>query len=124
MIGSILTRCRLLGVFAVHYLAILLRANFDVAREVLTPRSGLAPGIVVLPLRSRTWFEIASISSLISLTPGTLTVGVSNDPPTLVVHGMHAADAERFRAQLHDLETRMLVALGRLRPSDVERGSS
>jgi multicomponent Na+:H+ antiporter subunit E len=103
--------------FALYYAGVLVRANVVVAREVVAPRSRLAPGVVTVPLRSRGWFEIASFSNLISLTPGTLTVGVQADPPLLVVHGMHAADRERFRAELLDLEHRMLVALGRLDPA-------
>lgn len=108
---------RLLG-FAVHYLGILVHANVVVAREVVTPGSGLAPDVVVVPLRSRTWFEIASISNLINLTPGTLCLGVRREPPALVVHGMHAADPDEFRDMLCDLELRMLVAFGRREPDD------
>ena len=116
MIATVIRRGYRVVAFAMHYLGILVRANIVVAREVLSPRSGLAPGIVVLPLRSRTWVEIATITNLISLTPGTLIVGVRRDPPTLMVHGMHAADADRFRAELHDLEERMLAAVDRLEP--------
>ncbi|HSI93409.1 MAG TPA: Na+/H+ antiporter subunit E [Jiangellaceae bacterium] len=104
--------------FAVYYVRVLVRANIVVAWEVITPGDQLAPGVVTVPLRSRGWFEITSISNLISLTPGTLTVGVRGDPPLLVVHGMHAADPEAFRAELLDLERRMLVALGRIGPAE------
>lgn len=104
--------------FAVYYVRVLFRANIVVAWEVITPGDQLAPGVVTVPLQSRGWFEITSISNLISLTPGTLTVGVRSDPPLLVVHGMHAADPEAFRAELLDLERRMLVALGRIGPAE------
>lgn len=114
MIRLLMRRGYRLAGFALHYLSLLVRANIVVAREVMSPRSRLAPGIVVLPLRSRKWVEIATITNLISLTPGTLIVGVRRDPPSLLVHGMHAADAERFRAELRDLETRMLAAVDRL----------
>lgn len=114
MIRLLMRRGYRLAGFALHYLRLLVRANIVVAREVMSPRSRLAPGIVVLPLRSRTWVEIATITNLISLTPGTLIVGVRRDPPSLVVHGMHAADAGRFRAELRDLESRMLAAVDRL----------
>lgn len=107
--------------FAAYYAGVLVRANITVASEVVTPGSRVAPGVVMVPLRSRGWLEIASISNLISLTPGTLTVGVQADPPVLVVHGMHAADRERFRAELQDLEHRMLVAMGRLDAGDRDR---
>lgn len=114
----LVVRCYRLLAFAVYYAGVLVKANLAVAREVVMPGSRLAPGVVTVPLRSRGQFEIAGISNLISLTPGTLTVGVCDDPPTLVVHGMHAADREKFRAELIDLEHRMLAAVGRLEPTD------
>lgn len=123
MIRVVFRRTARLAAFAVHYVAILVRANVAVAREVLSPRGRLAPGIIVLHLRSGSWAEIAAISNLISLTPGTLVVGVLRDPPRLVVHGMHAADAAEFRESLRDLEARMLAAVDRLEPGELPPAS-
>lgn len=97
--------------FLGHYGRLFLMANLIVAREIITPGRGLAPAIVELPLRSRTRLEIASIAHLITLTPGTLVLEVRVNPPALYVHGMHAADPNRFRAQLTDLENRLLAVL-------------
>lgn len=94
-----------------HYGRLFLMANLIVAWEIITPGRGLAPAIVELPLRSRTGPEIASIVHLITLTPGTLVLEVRVNPPALYVHGMHAADPNRFRAQLIDLENRLLAVL-------------
>jgi multicomponent Na+:H+ antiporter subunit E len=96
-----------------------LRANVAVAREILTPGQQIAPAVVELELRCRTPLEIATMIGLVTLTPGTLALALREDPPRLAVHGMHAADVAAFRAQLHDMEDRML---GALRPVD-ERGS-
>lgn len=118
MLRAVAVRAYRLLAFVVHYVGVLVHANVVVAREVVTPGSSLAPNVVTVPLRSRSWLEIASITNLINLTPGTLCVGVRRDPPVLVVHGMHAADPDEFSGQLHDLETRMLVAFGRLEPEE------
>lgn len=101
---------RILG-FTGYFAGRLVVANVVVAREILTPGSGLAPGIVDLPLRCRTPAEIATFANLITLTPGTLTLEIEREPPMLFVHGMHADDPERFRDQLRDLERRLLAAM-------------
>jgi multicomponent Na+:H+ antiporter subunit E len=90
-------------------------SNATVLREILTPGTRVSPAIVALPLRCRTAVEIVSLANLITLTPGTLTLEVVQEPPTLYVHGMFARDPGAFLRQLSDLEGRMLAAM---RPVD------
>ncbi len=122
-----LLRTRRISAFTGAYLLRFLRANYHVAREIVTPGDGLAPAIVEVPLRSRTPFEIASYMSLVSLTPGTVALALSEDRSRLAVHGMHAGDPEHFRADLSDLEEQMLAAWrpvesGRTVPGDDPTG--
>lgn len=97
--------------FTGHFVKLLVLANLEVVVDVLTPGSRLQPGIVALPLHCRTPLEVTLLSDLITLTPGTLTIDVSDDPAVMYVHGMYAPDAEEFRSELTDLERRMLAAL-------------
>lgn len=97
--------------FALWFVGELTVANAQVAWDVVTPRSRVEPGIVELPLRSRTDAEIAAIANLVSLTPGTLTLAVRREPATIWVHGMYAADADAFRTRLQEMESRTLYAL-------------
>jgi multicomponent Na+:H+ antiporter subunit E len=117
-----LLRSRRVGVFAGAYLLRFLRANVEVAREIVTPGDGLAPAIVELPLSSRTPFEIATYMSLVSLTPGTVALALSEDRSRLVVHGMHAADPDAFRADLRELEQQMLAAWRPVGPAPAVAG--
>ncbi len=105
-----LLRSRRISAFTGAYLLRFVRANYQVAREIVTPGNGLAPAIVEVPLGSRTPFEIASYMSLVSLTPGTVALALSEDRSRLAVHGMHAGDPEHFRAELRELEEQMLAA--------------
>lgn len=98
-------------VFSGYFLRLLVVANWEVLADLLTPGSRLRPGIVALPLRCRTAGEITLLSDLITLTPGTLTLDVSDDLDVMFVHGMYAPDADEFRAELKDLEARMLHAV-------------
>lgn len=104
--------------FLGHFSRLFLRANAVVAWEIITPGCGLAPAIVALRLRCRTGWETAALAHLITLTPGTLVLEVRAEPPTLYVHGMHAADADHFLDQLADLEHRLLAVL---RPGEGSR---
>jgi multicomponent Na+:H+ antiporter subunit E len=101
---------RLLG-FAAYFGRELSVANAQVVWDVLTPRSRLNPGIAAVPLRSRTDAEVTLLANLVTLTPGTLTLAISRDPAVLYVHGMYAPDVDAFRAQLTEMETRMLRAV-------------
>lgn len=97
--------------FTVYFAKEFVLANLIVLWEILTPRPRARPAIIELPLRCRRPVEVVSMGNLISLTPGTLTLEVALDPPTLYVHGMFAGDPEAFVAQLRDMETRLLRAM-------------
>ena len=96
---------RLLGFMAL-YLADMLRAATRVAHDVLTPTSHMRPGLLEYRLRVRTDAQIAVLANLVSLTPGTLSLDVSPDRSTLLVHAMFAHDEQ---AQIRALEDRVLA---------------
>ena len=81
---------RLLRVFpfACWYLGDLVRCNLRVARDVLTPVMRNRPGIVAVPLSCETDAEITVVMNLVSLTPGSLSLSLSQDRKTLFVHVM------------------------------------
>lgn len=86
-------------------------SSVQVARDIIAPSPRLAPGIVILPLRCRTPMEVATLSALITLTPGTLTVTVAPDLGELWVHSMYAREPEELRAGLVAVEDRVLGVL-------------
>jgi len=75
----------LVGLLAWTVQAIVI-SSVQVARDIIAPSARLAPGIVILPLRCRTPMEVATLSALITLTPGTLIVTVDPDMTELSVH--------------------------------------
>lgn len=106
--------------FLVWFTGEFFRANAVVLREVLTPGHGIDPAVVRVRLRSRSMAEIATIMSLISLTPGTLALNLTTGSrsPVLTVHGMHAADPEQLRASVQEMENRLLAFLRRPAPEE------
>ncbi|MBB1283591.1 Na+/H+ antiporter subunit E [Flavisolibacter sp. BT320] len=86
---------KVLGFFF-FFLYEMLKANWQVAYEVMTSHLHMKPGIVKIELEAKTDLEITLLSNLISLTPGTLVVDVSDDRKVMYVHGMYLEDKVKF----------------------------
>lgn len=78
----------------------LVLSAWKVAVMVLSPRMNLKPGIFAYPLRVDRDFEITMLASLITLTPGTLSVDVSEDRRILYVHAIDASDPDGTRRDI------------------------
>lgn len=98
--------------FILYFLYELVRANLQVAYEVMTPSYRMTPGIVKYPLDARSDFEISFLANLISLTPGTLSLDVSDDKKVLYIHTMYIEDRASFIAGIKNgFEKRLLEIL-------------
>lgn len=99
---------RLAGLIIVE----LVMSSLQVAWDAMTPRHRARPGIIALPLDARTDLEITVLANLICLTPGTLSLEVSDDRRFLYLHAMFIDDpAESRRALKESMERRVLEAL-------------
>jgi multicomponent Na+:H+ antiporter subunit E len=86
---------RLAGFFAWA----LLLANFRVATDVLRGNR-FEPAVVAIPLDVTSDGEILLLSMLINITPGSVTIDLSDDRRTLYVHVMHMKSAEETRREI------------------------
>jgi multicomponent Na+:H+ antiporter subunit E len=59
--------------------------------------------IIAIPLDAESDLEITVLANLITLTPGTLSLDVSQDRKILYIHAMHVRDVDKFR---HDIKAR------------------
>ena len=87
---------RFIGLFF-FFLWELLMANLRVAYEVLTPGYQMRAAIIAIPLDAKSDLEITVLANLITLTPGTLSLDVSQDRKILYIHAMHVRDVDKFR---------------------------
>ena len=78
-----------LGVLFLKELAL---SAWTVAVLVSRPKMALKPGIFAFPLTVDRDFEITLLANLITLTPGTLSVDVSEDRKVLYVHALDCSD--------------------------------
>ena len=69
-----------------------------VARLVIRPdlNAHIRPAIIAFPLSLTRDAEITLLANLITLTPGTLSVDVSEDRRFLYIHAIHVTDREAF----------------------------
>ena len=102
-----LWRLPALGVWATGAIAV---ASMQVARDIIAPSARLQPGIVIVPVFLRTPTQLAVWVSLINLTPGTLTVEVSDGLDEAWVHSLYAGDPEALKQELRDLQHRVSYA--------------
>jgi multicomponent Na+:H+ antiporter subunit E len=97
----------------VLFLYELMMSALKVARLVLSPRMDLKPGIFAFPLRLTEDFQITLLANLITLTPGTLSVDVSDDKRILYVHAIDCSDPEATCRDIAEgFERRIMEAFG------------
>ena len=79
---------------AAIFLFELVKSSVNVAAIVLSPRRKLQPAIIAYPLDVKSDAEITLLANMITLTPGTLSMDVSDDRSTLYVHAIDAPDID------------------------------
>lgn len=98
--------------FLFFFIYELLLANLEVAYDLITPSFYMKPGIVKFELTARTDLEITLLSNLISLTPGTMILDVSDDKKVLYIHVMYVKDRDKFVRRIREgFERRLLNIL-------------
>jgi len=97
---------KLLGYFSWK----LVVASAYLAWEVVTPRNRINAAVISVNLRTRIPGVATAVASMVSLTPGTLTLGVNDDTMTLYIHVLHLHSMEETRASVLHLERLTLDA--------------
>lgn len=87
---------RLWAVFKLTFIFFreLVMSNISVAVLVLRPKLQLQPMIFAMPTTLEKDWQITLLSSLITLTPGTIVIHVSDDQRTLYVHAIDVDDVD------------------------------
>lgn len=72
----------------------LILSNISVLLLVIRPKLNIHPMIFALPTELEQDWEITLLSSLITLTPGTMVLNVSDDQNTLYIHAIDVDDVD------------------------------
>lgn len=88
-------------------------ANVEVARRILGRESNIRPGFVWVPLELTDRHAITVLSSIITLTPGTLSSDLSPSGRHLLVHCFHLEDAAEMVSTIKRRYERPLLEIFR-----------
>lgn len=92
----------------------IVKGSLQLAKGVYSPATRSSPAIVEYPLRATTDVEIIAMASSITITPGTLVVGIApgtlEERSSLFVHVLFARSREQVMADLREMEDRLLRA--------------
>lgn len=109
-VGYITRSWRVISLAALFVYELILSA-WRVTTLVLSPRMDVKPGIFAYPMKVDRDGEITLLANLITLTPGTLSIDVSDDRRTLYVHALDCSDVDRTSGDIADgFERKILEA--------------
>ena len=95
------------------FLKELLMSSIQVLRIVIKPNMNLKPAIFELETELKEDWEITLLSALITLTPGTLVVGISNDQKRLFIHALDFEDIDDAVNSIKDTFERAILEVSR-----------
>ncbi|MEM7682254.1 MAG: Na+/H+ antiporter subunit E [Planctomycetota bacterium] len=108
-LGALWAKVRFVG----YFLRILVQANLEVMKEILTPGFSMKPRLIRYETPDLTPGQLTVLASAITLTPGTLSVDCEEDGTALYIHAMYADDPSAAVAELDALKNRILLDLYR-----------
>jgi multicomponent Na+:H+ antiporter subunit E len=98
--------------FTLFFLWELLIANLRVARDVLRPGPlKMRPRVIAIPLEHHGNVPLLLLANVVSLTPGTLLLDISDDRKTMFLHVIHAPDEEQVEQEIKQGFERQVLKL-------------
>jgi multicomponent Na+:H+ antiporter subunit E len=95
--------------FAGYFVRILVVANWQVAKLVLSPRMPIHPRIIRYDVADLTPVQVTTLAATITLTPGSLAADLSADGRYLYIHCINAPDAARAAGEVDELKQHLLT---------------
>jgi multicomponent Na+:H+ antiporter subunit E len=93
--------------FVVYYLYNLAIANFYIAWDILTPKMHMKPAFMEIPVRLETDFGLLLFSNLLSMTPGTISIDISEDKKTVQVHVLYYKTDEIMLSEFFNMQDKI-----------------
>lgn len=98
----------------VYFLKELFVSSIRVAIDVMRPGFSMKSGVVDIPLEAQSDLEITLLANMISLTPGTLSLEVSEDRKELFIHAMYIDEGvEQLRHSIKEGMERHILEVTR-----------
>ena len=106
--NNFVRRVLAVGRFIYRFFVELIIANIIIARLAFVPRPRFNPHVIAVPLKLESDAAIALLSATITLLPGTVAMGVSEDKNVLYAHAMGEEDIEKAKESVTRIEALIL----------------
>lgn len=97
--------------FILFYIWEVILSNLRVAFDVVRPSSRSSPAFLAIPVDGLSDPQITLLANLITMTPGTLSIDVSDDRSTLYIHAMFVDDPDKVRRSIERSLVRRVQAV-------------
>ncbi|CEG23358.1 Na(+)/H(+) antiporter subunit E [Planococcus massiliensis] len=95
------------------FLKELVMSSISVFRLVIQPRLNIRPAVFELETELKQDWEVTLLSALITLTPGTLVIGISDDQKKLYIHAIDFADIDEAVSSIKNTFERAIMEVSR-----------
>ncbi|CAM2011025.1 Na+/H+ antiporter subunit E [Acanthopleuribacter pedis] len=92
---------------AVFYTIEIIKSNWKVAKDVVTAKHYMKPAIIAHPLTLEREWEVYVFASLVTMTPGTIALDLSDDLKTLYLHVMYVEEIAKVEQEIKKLEDKI-----------------
>ncbi|GGA42209.1 Na+/H+ antiporter subunit E [Psychrobacillus lasiicapitis] len=88
-------------------------SNISVLLLIIKPKMQIRPAIFAMPTVLEKDWEITLLSSLITLTPGTMVIAISDDNKTLYIHTLDLDDVDEAIDSIRDTFEKAILEVSR-----------
>ncbi len=98
--------------FLIYYFFKVVQANIYITYDILTPKALSTPELIWIPIRVNSDLGLLLLTNLITMTPGTLSIEVTEDKTKILVHCLYndkndsvISDIEKIQSKIIRLTT-------------------
>lgn len=93
--------------FILLYFSKLVEANLYIAYDILTPKLKINPGFIIVPLTLKSNFGMLLFSNLLSMTPGSISIDITQDRKAMWVHVLYQRAEEDMQKEFKEIQDKI-----------------
>lgn len=93
--------------FIGFYLLKLIQSNIVIAYDILTPKMSTNPGLIEVPLTLKSDFGLLLFSNLLSMTPGTLVIDITETRDIALVHVLYLTSSAEILVEINEIQDKI-----------------
>ena len=94
--------------FIAFYLIKLVQSNIYIAYDILTPKIHVNPGFLRVPLSIKSDIGLLLFSNLLSMTPGSLSIDITEDKKIMLVHVLYKKSEKEILPEIQKIQEKII----------------